>query len=382
MTEQTDKIIDLFLKHLTGSLSEEEKKILEEWLASDPSHGELFRHITDEKRLADNYRKRSLVNTDRPKREMEQRLRLLKWKPKAWITGSAVAAAITGIIVMSVLLPGKKEKVMADAVEKEIPALSLDSLSPGETFAFVINEGEKIPVVTDGSQGVMVKKLKNVVNRNSPVVLEVPKGGEFIVILDDSTKVWLNSASKLTYPENFTATSRKVSIEGEAYFKVTKDIENNPFYVECEGQEVRVYGTEFNVRSYPEDGKVFTSLAKGSVSVKRSDGLGGELMLSPGTQSVFDKETKNASTKNVNIETVTGWRHGRFVFEEQSLLQIMYDLSRWYNFDFEFENKDLEEIVFMGSIPRYADFSTAMLILEKSADVKFRSDGDKIIIGK
>lgn len=105
-------------------------------------------------------------------------------------------------------------------------------------------------------------------------------------------------------------------------------------------------------------------------------------MLSPGKQAVFNKSTRHAEVKDVNIETITGWRHGRFVFENQTLLQIMYDLSRWYDFRFEFADPELENLIFMGSIPRYGDFSTATLILEKSGDVAFHTNGDKIIVSR
>ena len=87
-----------------------------------------------------------------------------------------------------------------------------------------------------------------------------------------------------------------------------------------------------------------------------------------------------AEVRNVDIEIVTGWRNGRFVFHEQTLRQIMYDLGRWYDFDFEFAEQELEEMVFMGSIPRYSDFSTAMMILEKIGGISFTVNDGKILV--
>ena len=77
---------------------------------------------------------------------------------------------------------------------------------------------------------------------------------------------------------------------------------------------------------------------------------------------------------------VTSWRRGMFVFEEQNLEQIMRDLSRWYNFSYEFEDVTLRETVFMGSVPRYADFNEILEILEKSGGVKFRVKDRELII--
>ena len=79
-------------------------------------------------------------------------------------------------------------------------------------------------------------------------------------------------------------------------------------------------------------------------------------MLTPGQQARFNKENEETAVRSVNIDVVTSWRHGRFVFEEQNLEHIMTELSRWYSFDYQFENDDLRHIVFMGSIPRYTDF--------------------------
>ena len=99
--------------------------------------------------------------------------------------------------------------------------------------------------------------------------LTTPRGGEFKIVLEDSTEVWLNAESKLIYPEKFGSMERRVAVVGEAYLKVRKDTQR-PFYVETDGQLVRVYGTELNIRSYEEDGQVYTTLVSGQVSVARA----------------------------------------------------------------------------------------------------------------
>lgn len=84
----------------------------------------------------------------------------------------------------------------------------------------------------------------------------------------------------------------------------------------------------------------------------------------------------------VNPEVITGWRHGRFVFEGQTLLTIMQDLARWYNFKFEFTDPALATIKFNGNIPRYADFNTAITILENCGDISFGISGNKVTISQ
>lgn len=86
--------------------------------------------------------------------------------------------------------------------------------------------------------------------------------------------------------------------------------------------------------------------------------------------------------KTVNPGTFTSWRHGRFVFEDQPLSAIMRDLARWYDIEYEFADASLSSIVFMGSIPRYSDFGTAIAILEKSGGIRFSTEGRKVIISR
>lgn len=382
--DKTDRIIELTTKFALGILTGPEKQELEEWISKNPDRKVILENLSDKKFLGENFRKRSLVNPENSRREMEEKLRggIRRIRISAVVTATMTAAAIL-LFVFLYPFQEKREETLQQLASNEHPViLNLDSLTPGESVAYVVDGNKRMPLTENNNQTVSMENLREKVGNSKEVILEVPRGGEFIIMLDDSTKVWLNSASTLTYPEDFTNDTRHVSISGEAYFAVAHTKDNKPFSVDCDGQTVRVYGTEFNVRSYPEEEAVYTTLAKGSVSVVRTDHAGGELMLTPGTQSVFNKENKTAATKNVNIETVTGWRHGRFVFENQTLKQIMNDLARWYDFNFEFADPSLEELVFMGSIPRYGDFTTAMLIIEKSGDVAFSTEGEKIVISR
>ena len=105
-------------------------------------------------------------------------------------------------------------------------------------------------------------------------------------------------------------------------------------------------------------------------------------MLTPGHQAQFSKEEEETSVRPVNTDVVTSWRHGRFVFEEQRLEQIMTELSRWYSFEYSFEDESLRDIIFMGSIPRYSDFDTSLAILEKSGGILINVQGTNVLISK
>ena len=211
--------------------------------------------------------------------------------------------------------------------------------------------------------------------------LATPRGGEFKVTLEDGTEVWLNADTRLRYPENFEGAERRVELEGEAYFKVAKN-EDKPFYVVSGGQEVRVYGTEFNINGYAEDTAIRTTLVEGSISLRPIGGNGSELMLTPGSQAVFDKHESRARVQQVDTEVVTSWRSGTFVFEDQTMEQIMQTLSRWYDFLYEFSDPQLASTVFMGSIPRYGSFAEVAQIFEKMGGIRLRQKADKVIISE
>lgn len=385
MTQDSERIIDLFSKRILGTASPQELRELEEWIGNDPDRKLVSEKLSDMESLAEAYRMRALVNPSNALHDMRNRIKSgaknRRWiKVGAWtIVGAAALFGVIWTLRPIADVPAVPDQTFAEHTPR---TLSIDSIGPGETVAFITEGGIRKPVeLKKGEDEISAEQLRRQSGTTGEVTLEVPRGGEFVVVLEDSTRVWLNSASTLTYPENFTADSRRVNIKGEAYFSISAD-KDRPFFVECEGQEIQVYGTEFNVRAYPEEESVFTSLSSGSVALRRIDHIGGDLVLSPGKQAVFNKTSLQAEVHNVNIETVTGWRHGRFVFENQTLFQIMSDLARWYDFDFEFADPALKDMVFMGSIPRYGNFSTAILILGKSGNVKFHTDGRKIIIDR
>ena len=207
--------------------------------------------------------------------------------------------------------------------------------------------------------------------------LVTPRGGEFRVTLEDGTEVWLNAQSRLIYPETFSETERRVQVEGEAYFRVARN-EEKPFLVETDGQLIRVLGTEFNVRSYAEDTAVQTTLVHGSIAMQPIGAGEAQLLLTPGHQALFDKSAHDINVHSVDTEVVTSWKDGKFVFENQTLSQIMLTLSRWYDFDYEFLDEAAAKTVFMGRIPRYSDFDDVIAILEHSGGLSIKVKGKRV----
>lgn len=384
-----DNIRELLYRLSIGRIRPEEEEELRRWAGEDPDRNALLARLADKDYVGRQICRRRMVNPERPMADMESRIKAGKYFRGMRIARLASAAAVALLVVCGVIWYATGPASVAEeeqlTAKTEVPAdtvVPLKSILPGSTYASLTTpKGEKLNLsAADTVAAVLAHPgAAKPGKETARLKLDVPRGAEFKIVLEDSTEVWLNSESVLSYPEMFDAAERRVAVLGEAYFNVRKDAER-PFIVDAPGQTVKVYGTAFNIRAYPDEKTVFTTLERGSISVSRPDGRGGEVMLSPGHQSLLNATTMKMKT--VNPDTFTGWRKGRFVFEDQPLSAIMRDLARWYDIEYEFADSSLGDIVFMGSIPRYSDFGTAIAILEKSGGIRFSTEGRKIIISR
>lgn len=356
--KQTETLARLIWRRILGTIEADEAALLDEWRKASPENEATYRRLMDTAFLEREWR-----------RNVRRFLR-------NWGRVGVAAAVVLGFVIGGVLYFRPQEPQALPVLPETVQYAG--QIRHGETKAVLTrDDGTVVNLGADAARNEEAmkrspKKAQSVAPEAPKFnLLATPRGGEFEITLVDGTKVWLNAESQLSYPETFRADERRVVLKGEAYFQVARN-EEKPFYVETDGQIVRVYGTEFNVRSYEEDAAVYTTLVSGSVALQPEGGSNAELFLTPGHQAVFDKGDASTFVRAVDTETVTGWRKGMFVFEEQNLGQIMATLGRWYNFEYEFTDNVLTETVFKGSVPRYGDFNEVLEILEKSGGLKFR----------
>ncbi len=146
--------------------------------------------------------------------------------------------------------------------------------------------------------------------------------------LADGTIVWLNAASKLTYPGKFTGERREVYLEGEAYFDVAEDA-GRPFVIRSGELETTVLGTSFNIRAYEEDKKVSVAVVTGMVRVVSPDS---ELQLEPNQEVVFDKRLHKLNNKAaVSASEIAAWKEGLFQFRNTTFSEVTASLQRSHN---------------------------------------------------
>jgi transmembrane sensor len=196
------------------------------------------------------------------------------------------------------------------------------------------------------------------------------------LVLPDGTQVWLNSNSKLRYSNEFNTESREVGLEGEAYFDVTKDMQR-PFIVHTSSLDIKVLGTSFTIKSYPQDETIEATLLKGTIEVSRKDNPNtARVILKPNEKLVFNKlivpsGRTNLSPDRINIRTPsappdiavnsirkdipdsdkveTAWMYNRLVFKGDSFKELAEKMERWYNVRIAIRDSSLNNCHFGGA---------------------------------
>ncbi len=204
----------------------------------------------------------------------------------------------------------------------------------------------------------------------------VPKGQVNQIFLADGTRIWINSQSKLTIPSFFASNERVVQLTGEAFFDVAKDAKR-PFKVEAKGQTIVALGTSFNIRAYPDQSEIQTTLSTGRI--EQFDGIERSI-LEPGEQSVFNLETKKLTINKVNPTNFNSWKDGRFEFQNEDLVEVFKVVERWYDVEIKYNEKDFMGMRFSGVIKRNKDVQHFLNLLNHSIPIRYHTDIDKINI--
>ncbi|TCD00318.1 FecR family protein [Pedobacter psychroterrae] len=207
--------------------------------------------------------------------------------------------------------------------------------------------------------------------------IETPKGGQYTVILPDGSRVWINAASKLVYPVRFAGTERSVDLVGEAYFEVVHN-KAMPFRVKTAAQQIEVLGTHFNVNSYPDEPAIKTTLLEGLVRIAVDGQINNDRILKPGEQSVLADKRLNIVV--VNTEEAIAWKNGDFVFENQTLPEIMRKISRWYDVEIDYQQAANPQETFSGTVSRSRNLSAVLKMLELTTQFRFRIKGNNITV--
>lgn len=195
--------------------------------------------------------------------------------------------------------------------------------------------------------------------------------------LPDGSTVWLNACSKISYPEKFGDSLRNITLTGEAYFSVVRN-EHKRFEVTTKDITVAVLGTQFNVKAYPDDELVTTTLTSGKVAVQSPEE---KYTLRPNQELVYNIADKSAVVQGVS-DNSTNWRDGSLIFNELTMNEIFKELERKFDVKFNYSQTPLPNDKY--SI-KFTNKENITQILDVFADVTgggftYTTNGKNIII--
>lgn len=223
----------------------------------------------------------------------------------------------------------------------------------------------------------LVASQTGLLRETHPVSMSITAdyGSQSNVILPDGTGVELNSGSELTYTESKDHQSRQVLFKGEGFFNVTKS--KKPFIIElADGVQVKVLGTTFNLRAYPDDLTIQASLLEGSIELSHASD---NLTLHPGDIAVFDKNTQSLKQVRGTLSHTYGWLDNKLYMDNMSLLDVCKFLERRYKVTITIPVELGEKIHYTGVLQEENIIET-LEALRSLSDIKYETKGNIIKI--
>ncbi|WP_205943971.1 FecR family protein [Pedobacter xixiisoli] len=315
----------------------------------------------------------------------QHRLPLLRYASAA-----AVLLIITGTFLFWPSSKREKEEIQL--------ATTVDVAPGGDKAVLTLADGRKI-ILEDSPDGqVAAEGNMTIIKLNSGMLayqntaknanaasqlntINTPVGGQFQVILSDGTKVWLNAASSITFPNQFNGKVREVSTTGETYFEVATlkngSKEKVPFRVSTGEQKIEVLGTQFNINAYGDQKQYQTTLVEGSIRLSQNKIT---KLLQPGQQASIQLEKDIINISETDVEKAIAWKNGLFKFDNTDIMSLMKQLERWYPIEVVYEGKIPDER-FFGKIERNYTLSEVLKVLQLG-QVHFKIDDKTNTNGK
>ena len=382
--------INILARYRGGNCTEAERQLVADWVLYGAADS---LDLTDAQLLEDLLDIRLRLERDLPKETPIRNMSLRRWFP---YVAAILVIGIVGTWVFwdSQTIDQKTENV--SLLEDIQPGGNRAMLTLADGRTLNLSATQSGIIISDELtylDGTAILDESLVSSTSSLMAIATPKGGTYQITLPDSTKVWLNSASKLTYPSQFDKGERIVKLEGEAYFEVSKifksttsqeqksrntTLERLPFLVKTRNQTVEVLGTQFNVSAYGDEPGVKTTLVEGSVKValvntnrdksnSRLSEPAPSTILKPGQQSIVHNE--QTTVNEVDVSAFIGWKNGYFIFNGIELHDAMRQLSRWYDVEVIYEGT-IPHTPFYGKISRDDTLAEVLAIL-KEGNVNF-----------
>lgn len=376
-----------FLNYCSGS-NPEDVALWEDWLKAHPEHRAEVEGLklsilllplpVSEKVIGHDYQKLQLSIA-----------RLGKGKPARFKTGRIVTWAAAVVLLISGIYFFRH----AERPEAVKPGLYVNDVAPGRQGAtLTLSNGKQIRLndaingklaqeagveITKDQNGQLVYAIKDQIEGSLSNTLSTGRGETYEVKLPDGTRVWLNSASSLTYAANLNQNGkRSVQLAGEGYFEVAKD-KAHPFIVSTERQTVEVLGTHFNINSYTDESAIVTTLIEGSVKVSTAEQ---QQVIRPGEQALNSGQTLTVG--KADLDKVTDWKDGDFNLDGLDFRIAMRKIARWYDVEVVYDEGVPQNLEAGGWISRNKPLSNVLSLIQSSGLVKFKIEGKKVYVSR
>jgi len=352
------KIAKILASLFTHSSTPEEEKAYRTWLDENPEHQKIADRILNKETYEENSQ---LIKSFSSQKAWDRISPLLGDRKSinlfSWKKSRKYAALILLLIIPASYLTYTwiTEESISDITPGKLGGEL--TLSDGKTFDLSDNI-----LLPENAAKVFVIDSKGINYQtpiNKPQVKEIQntlrtlQGMECLITLSDGTRVHLNAETKLTYPVCFSSKERIVQIEGEAYFDVAPDKEH-PFIVKTSHTSIQVTGTSFNVRAYADEETESTTLISGTVKISSGNEA---FELVPNQHYTYNKSTNTNTVTNVNTELYTSWESGSFIFLNVPLENVMSYLSKWYGFQYSFDDETAKQVRIGAYLNRYANMN-------------------------
>lgn len=382
--QNRDRLAKLLAKFVQGTLDEQERHELDEWINESPENEALASRLKYSASSGETYQFFASLDTEHAWQKITSKTRQPGHRSVArisrsywWYSAAAVLFILfSGSLLFTYIDKGAHEKTMVTESNR-LPA------DPEKAILQLDNH--TVLVLDDHLDGVIYEKEGLRILKNNQVIsyhadqtrenaglhtLSTPYGSQYEIILPDKSKLFLNAATSVSFPAYFPLNQRFVQLKGEAYFDVAAIPDKRysggkvPFKVTTEATTVEVLGTQFNLSAYDTDSRSKTTLIEGSVKVSVQDR---SVVLQPGEQAVSDD---NIRVSVADIDEAISWKRGYFQFENYPLDQVLLQLQRWYGFELD-PGLKIPDKHFSASISMDKPLSTVLGMLEASSDLRF-----------
>lgn len=358
---------------LSGLLSGELQpgdEIVRAWVQEDPAREALLqepdrlRQLLEERQLQQSFSSGKMWDNFLANEAMKQQKGVaIPLRKRYWYAAAAVILLLGAGYLGWQMNARKPAASQVAAASTMLPLGSKAVLQAGTQQVTLAGSDSSFGLA--GNQ-VQLKNGQLKINGQQPVqyTLSTPRGSTYSIQLPDGTMVWLNAASRISYPSVFKEDTRSVEVEGEAFFSVAAN-EMHPFVVHSGGQQVLVLGTTFNIRAYPGEPQLLTTLVSGKVQVRTP---AGSSTLTPGWQTTCTPGSWQLQQAAVDTTEIISWKNGWIRFRDKPLGEVLAAVSKWYDVDVRLQDESLSQQHFTCYIDKEQTLGQIIELLNRSTN--------------